>query len=68
MNDQHYFAYAYSSSGTGAKAKFTAYAYADLDCDGILSTFMRTGRGSGGDGYGCSMYGSSEFKKFKETE
>ena len=39
-----YFQYEYVSSGTGANSAFTARAIGDLDCDGVFSTFERTGR------------------------
>ena len=69
MNDQHYFAYEYESSGTGAAAKFTARAYADLDCDGVFSTFERSGYGDPSASMAeCSMKGSSAFYKNLETE
>lgn len=43
ISDPHYFRYRFSSRGRGGEAKFTAGAHADLDCDGILSTWERTG-------------------------
>ena len=44
--DSHYFTYSFDSNGkTGPEAQFTATAYGDLDCDGILSTFQRSGTG-----------------------
>jgi len=43
MDDPHYFRYAFDSSGTSTTAKFTARAHADLDCDGVFSTFIKTG-------------------------
>ncbi len=43
MSDPHYYAFEYESSGTRTGATFTATAYGDLDCDGELSTFVRTG-------------------------
>jgi type IV pilus assembly protein PilA len=41
--DPHYFRYRFSSRGSGSEAQFTAGAHADLDCDGIFSTWERTG-------------------------
>ncbi len=47
MSDQHYFTYEFKNNGlTGADAQFEAIAYGDLDCDGVKSTFARTGKGS----------------------
>lgn len=43
ISDPHYFRYRFSSRGSGREAQFTAGAHADLDCDGILSTWERTG-------------------------
>ena len=44
MSDPQYYSYQYDSSGTEVGATFTATAFGDLDCDGVLSTFQRTGR------------------------
>lgn len=41
--------YEYISTGAGKDAAFTARAIGDLDCDGVFSTFERTGR-IGADG------------------
>jgi prepilin-type N-terminal cleavage/methylation domain-containing protein len=41
--DPHNFRPVYASSGTGTSSVFTATANGDLDCDGIMSTFQRTG-------------------------
>jgi type IV pilus assembly protein PilA len=46
VDDPFYYQYEYKSSGaTGVDltATFEAYAYGDLDCDTILSTYMRNG-------------------------
>jgi hypothetical protein len=43
VSDPHYFSYQYDSQGTGVGATFTASAFGDLDCDGVLSTFVRVG-------------------------
>ena len=56
ISDPHYYSYQYVSDGTQVGSTFTAYAFGDLDCDGVLSTFFRTGevapdhdiRGGGG--------------------
>lgn len=46
ITDQHYFTYEFKSNGkTGTEAAFEAVAYGDLDCDGVRSTFMRSGKG-----------------------
>jgi prepilin-type N-terminal cleavage/methylation domain-containing protein len=39
----------YSGDNAGTSAQFTAYAKGDLDCDGILSTFVRNGSILNGD-------------------
>ncbi len=39
ISDSHYYRYEFVSDGT----TFTARAIGDLDCDGVLSTFERTG-------------------------
>ena len=44
MADPHYYSYQYDSSGIEADSTFTAYAFGDVDCDGELSTFMRSGQ------------------------
>lgn len=41
--DPHYYSYQFDSAGVGVGATFTASAFGDLDCDGILSTFVRVG-------------------------
>ncbi len=48
---RHYYRYEYVSSGTGAESSFTARAIGDLDCDGVYSTFERSGsvRNENGD-------------------
>jgi type IV pilus assembly protein PilA len=43
VDDPFYYWYQYVSSGTDTSAKFSAYAYGNLDCDGIYSTFQRSG-------------------------
>ena len=43
VDDPFYFNYEYDSSGTESASSFQAYAYGDLDCDGIYSTYMRSG-------------------------
>jgi len=46
ITEPHYFVYEFTSNGkTGNDAEFVATAYGDLDCDGIRSTFQRSGRG-----------------------
>lgn len=64
--DKHRFQYCFESSGTGADATFTVTAHGDLDCDGVLSTFKRTGAGVIENGE-CSIKGGA-FVKEKETE
>jgi hypothetical protein len=39
------YSFEYTSQGTGEGASFRITAYGDLDCDGVLSTFVRHGRG-----------------------
>jgi hypothetical protein len=41
--DPHRYAYQYDSSGVGEEATFTVTAFGDLDCNGVLSTFVRIG-------------------------
>lgn len=41
--DPHWFNYSYLAAGEGVGAQFTARANGDLDCDGIESTFERSG-------------------------
>ena len=56
QDELHHYSYQYDSSGTQIGATFTASAFGDLDCDGVYSTFVRTGevvtgneiRGGGG--------------------
>jgi hypothetical protein len=43
IEDAHRFRYEYVSEGTGPEARFAARAVGDLDCDGVYSTFERTG-------------------------
>jgi prepilin-type N-terminal cleavage/methylation domain-containing protein len=43
IEDPFYFQYQYDSSGTDAASKFEASAFGDLDCDGIFSTYTRSG-------------------------
>ena len=46
MTDQHYCVYSFDwNEETGANALFTANAHCDLDCDGVMSTFQRYGKG-----------------------
>jgi len=43
VDDPFYFGYQYDSAGTETSANFQAWAFGDLDCDSILSTYMRAG-------------------------
>ena len=43
VRDRHRYSYQYDSEGTFIGATFTASAFGDLDCDGVYSTFVRTG-------------------------
>lgn len=43
INRPHYYSYQFNSSGEGVGATFTASAFGDLDCDGVFSTFVRSG-------------------------
>ena len=43
VDDPFYFGYQYNSAGTETSANFQAWAFGDLDCDSILSTYMRSG-------------------------
>lgn len=42
-DELHHYSYQYDSSGTHIGATFTASAFGDLDCDGVFSTFVRSG-------------------------
>ena len=45
LRNAHYFQYRYTYDNSDAKSpSFTITANADLDCDGIMSTFVRTGK------------------------
>jgi type IV pilus assembly protein PilA len=43
VDDPYYFQYQYDSAATDTAATFSAWAFGDLDCDTILSTYMRPG-------------------------
>jgi prepilin-type N-terminal cleavage/methylation domain-containing protein len=43
VDDPFYFVYQYTSAGTETAATFAAFAFGDLDCDGIQSTYERSG-------------------------
>ena len=43
VDDPFYFVYNYVSAGTETSANFQAWAFGDLDCDGIASTYERSG-------------------------
>lgn len=47
VDDPFRYRYEYVSAGTGQGAQFTARAVGDLDCDGVFSTFERSGRVQG---------------------
>lgn len=53
------------SSGQGPRAGFTIRAHGDLDCDGVYSTYERTGRL---DGKGRLIDGLLTWDKAKELE
>ncbi len=46
QNDPHSCVYSFESTGIHSEAQFTATAHCDVDCDGVMSTFQRFGRGS----------------------
>ena len=62
----HFFRYCFSSSATGGDAEFTDNAHADLDCDGVWSTFERSGQAKQGDG--CAVRGFATSFKDKPNE
>jgi hypothetical protein len=43
VTERHRFAYQYNSRGSGEHAQFTVSAFGNLDCDDVLSTFVRFG-------------------------
>jgi type IV pilus assembly protein PilA len=43
VDDPFYYSYQYNSAGTETSANFQAWAFGDLDCDGIYSTYQRSG-------------------------
>jgi len=43
VDDPFYYQYKYDSAGSDTTANFQAWAFGDLDCDTILSTYMRGG-------------------------
>jgi prepilin-type N-terminal cleavage/methylation domain-containing protein len=47
ISDPHRFRYRFRQAGRDNNARFTAGAYADLDCDGLRSTYERTGTVNG---------------------
>jgi len=70
ITDEHYCVYSFDQNDkTGAEAQFTANAHCDLDCDGILSTFQRYGKGDprAGD-WDCSVVSSAALFTANETE
>jgi len=64
ISDPHYYAYQYESHGTQLGATFTAYAFGDLDCDGVYSTFFRTGEVL----LGNDIRGSAGLQEINPTE
>jgi hypothetical protein len=62
--DSHYYAYQFDSAGTGLEATFTVSAFGDLDCDGVLSTFSRSGRVDPvhGTAYDLGLYRENELE------
>lgn len=70
ITDQHYCVYSFATNGrTGSDAQFTANAHCDLDCDGIMSTFQRYGRGDRSNTYGeCSIISAAALFSSNETE
>jgi type IV pilus assembly protein PilA len=43
VDDPYYYAYQYNSTGVDTGASFQAWAFGDLDCDGVFSTYQRSG-------------------------
>ena len=43
VGDPHIYSYQFDSTGLRVGAQFTASAFGDLDCDGVISTFVRVG-------------------------
>ena len=68
--EEHHFVYSFDTNGkTGTDAVFTASAFADLDCDGIMSTFQRYGKGDPLAYRGeCSVISAAALFTSNETE
>lgn len=65
IGEKFRYQYQIISSGTGPKARFTIRAHADLDCDGVYSTYERSGTI---DSKGKLIDGLLNWDKAKEIE
>jgi len=70
ITEEHYFRYSFDQNDeTMAAAQFTANAHADLDCDTVISTFQRYGKGDPGATKGeCSVVSAAALFTQNETE
>lgn len=65
IGEKFRYQYRIISTGTGLKARFTIRAHADLDCDGVYSTYERSGTI---DATGRLIDGLLDWDKAKEIE
>jgi type IV pilus assembly protein PilA len=58
VDDPFYFSYLYQSTGTEKASTFQAFAHGDLDCDGVFSTYERSGSVDGNNNVtgGAGLY------------
>jgi prepilin-type N-terminal cleavage/methylation domain-containing protein len=70
ITEEHYFMYSFDQNDlTMTGAQFTANAHADLDCDTVISTFQRYGKGDPKATKGeCSVVSAAALFTQNETE
>lgn len=70
MWDPHYCVYSFeTNSKTGPDAEFTATALCDIDCNGVYSTFQRSGKGDEDSSFGeCTVKGGAALYMNNENE
>ncbi len=68
--EPHRCVYSFESNGqTGVDAQFTATANCDLDCDGVMSTFQRYGKGDPqSSSFECSVVPTAPLFVYEEFE